>query len=219
VRRVADGEDTRGPDFAWHVARRVQEIRGEARANVLRAIGVALFYGVELAAAKGVKLGFLELAYDRPEATQQAITAVCGAWALMALAVLAALRQRFVPPWLKFATTLADVAFLTAVLTVSAGPRSPMTTGYFLLVGMAALRMSLPLVRVATAASVLGYLWLLGFAKWFAKSDLTIPRYHQVVFALALVFLGVVLGQVMRRARAVAEDYAQRRDNGRQGDA
>jgi hypothetical protein len=209
--------DRSGFDFAWHVARRLQEIRGEARANALRAVGVALFYGVELAAAKGVRLGALELTYQRTDTTQQAITAVCGAWALMALAVLAALRQRFVPRWLKFATTVGDVLFLTAVLTVSAGPRSPMTAGYFLLVGMAALRMSLPLVRTATAASTLGYLWLLGFAKWHAQVDLTIPRYHQVVFVLALVFLGVTLGQVVRRARAVAEDYARHREDDRQG--
>jgi len=38
----------------------------------------------------------------------------------------------------------------------------------------------------------------------------TVPRYHQAVFLAALVILGVMLGQAIRRARKVAEEYAER---------
>ena len=41
-----------------------------------------------------------------------------------------------------------------------------------------------------------------------------VPRYHQLMFLLALVLTGVVLGQVIRRVRWMAQDYAERLASG-----
>jgi len=201
--------DAPASDFSWHVCARLAEIDGEARANLLRGLGIALFYGLELAAFHGVSLGPLALSHPRSSEQHGAISLLAGAWALMSVAVTVLLRRRFVPPALKFATTAGDLVFLTAILAVSDGPRSPLTVAYLLVIALAALRMSLPLVRVATAASGACWLVLLGVSR--ANGTNSIPRYAQVVFLLAIVFLGVMLGQAVRRARRVAEEYAERR--------
>lgn len=96
---------------------------------------------------------------------------------------------------------------LTCVLCVSNGPRSPLVVAYFLIVALAALRFSLPLVRLATTGSMLGYLAVLGHAKWFAVRDLRVPRYHEVMFLLALALTGITIGQVLRAVRSMAVDY------------
>ena len=99
---------------------------------------------------------------------------------------------------------------LTGILTVADGPRSPLVVGYFLLIVLSTLRFNLPLVRVATVGSMAGYLFLLGYAKWFTDRDLRLPRYHQIIFLLALALSGIVLGQVIRRVHGLAKEYAGR---------
>ena len=42
------------------------------------------------------------------------------------------------------------------------------------------------------------------------RQDQTVPRYHQLIFVLALVLAGVVLGQIVRRVRTLADSYARR---------
>jgi len=55
-------------------------------------------------------------------------------------------------------------------------------------------------------------LWLLGYVKWWANParGLRIERYQQLILLLALALTGVVLGQIVRRVRRLAEDYAAR---------
>jgi len=111
---------------------------------------------------------------------------------------------------------MVDALFLSGVLCISSGPRSPLVVGYFLIVALSALRFSLPLVRVATVAALLGYVGVLGSAKWPAAFglatdvDYTVPRVHQLIVLTGLALTGIVVGQVIRRVRRLAEDYAQR---------
>ena len=44
-----------------------------------------------------------------------------------------------------------------------------------------------------------------------------VPRYHEVIFLLAVVLTGVILGQLLRRVRRLAEHYAQRVEQTRGG--
>jgi hypothetical protein len=104
---------------------------------------------------------------------------------------------------------------LTSILTLADGPKSPLVIGYFLVIVLASLRFSLHLIWFATAGAIGGYLFLLGFARWgsipgWEKPDVTVPRYYQIIFVLGLVLTGVVLGQVIRRVRRLADDYARR---------
>ncbi len=93
---------------------------------------------------------------------------------------------------------------------------------YFLVIVLAALRFNLQLIWFTTGGAIAGYLFLLGFARWgsipgWPRGDVTVPRYAQVIFLLALVLTGVVLGQVIRRVRHLADSYARRIEETRGG--
>jgi hypothetical protein len=201
----------------WFIVGRWQEYEGEGRANLLRIIGIVLFYGVELVNYYGLNLGFLQMPQITNGSVHLAITILAVAWAVVAVGILVCRVFHFFPSSLKFLSTVCDILLLTCVLTVTDGPRSPMIIAYFVILALAALRFNLPLIWFATAGSAAGYLFLLGYARWFAEVDLRVPRYHQIVFLLGLVLTGVVLGQIIRRVRQLAEDYAKRVNGFREG--
>jgi hypothetical protein len=201
-------------DFRWFIVERWREYDGESRANLLRVVAIAGFYLVELANYQGIRLGDFQMpkVVDRP--FHVAVTAVAVAWTMMALAVQLCLARRIFPSFLKFVSTGGDLLLTTCVLIVSNGPKSPLIVGYFLILAVSALRFSLPLIWFATAGAMLAYLAVLGHAKWFAPEQM-VPRYHEVMFVLALGLTGITLGQVLRRVRGMAEEYAARCDPGR----
>ena len=196
-------------DRQWFIVGRWQEYEGEARANLLRIIGIAAFYVVELANYHEVNLGFIKMEGVEKQ-FHQSVTALAVAWTLMALVILYCLSHRIFPAVLKYVSTGCDIVFLTAILMIADGPRSPLVVGYFLVIALAALRFNLPLIRVATAGSMAGYVVLLGYARWFTERDIRVPRYHQLIMLLALLLTGIVLGQVIRRVRGLAREYADR---------
>jgi len=201
----------------WFIVGRWEEFEGEGRANLLRSIGIAAFYLVELVNYFGLNLGFLQMPQVVNSSFHWAVTALAVVWALVAVAVLLCRKLRIFPASLKFISTGCDLLLLTAVLTISDGPRSPLILGYFVILALAVLRFNLPLIWLATAGSVAGYLFLLGYARWFTERDIRVPRYHQLLFLVAVVLTGVVLGQVIRRVRRLAEDYARRIEDTRGG--
>src|SRR5213083_1338709 len=86
----------------WFIVGRRQEFEGEGRANLLRLIGVAVFYAVELVNYYGVDLSFIQMprVVDRP--FHLAITLLTVAWAMLCLSVLICRTQRIFPYWLKY---------------------------------------------------------------------------------------------------------------------
>src|SRR5204862_2200923 len=94
--RTADG--ARG-DLSWHIVGRWQEYEGEARANLLRVIGIAAFYAIELVNYHGLSLGFLELPRQADVTPQfhRAVTALCVAWVALALGVHLCLTRQVFP--------------------------------------------------------------------------------------------------------------------------
>jgi hypothetical protein len=60
--------DTPSADRQWFIVGRWEEYEGEGRANLLRAVGLAAFYTVELLNYHGLSLGFLQMpkVVDRP---------------------------------------------------------------------------------------------------------------------------------------------------------
>jgi hypothetical protein len=206
----------------WFIVGRWEEFEGEGRANLLRLIGVTAFYTVELVNYHGLNLGFLQMPRVVDRSFHLAVTMLAVAWSMLCLSVLYCRSQRIFPFWLKFITTGCDLVLLTTVLALADGPRSPLVVAYFLIIALAALRFSLRLIWFSTSGAVAGYLFLLGFARWgsvpgWVKADMTVPRYYQVVFLLALVLTGVVLGQVIRRVRRLADNYARRIEETRGG--
>ena len=211
--------DGHGGDGLWFIVSRRQEYDGEWRANFVRIVGIALFYGIELINYHGLNLGFLEIPREESvdRALHEALTALAVAWTTFAILIHLCLRSKLVPPLLKHLTTGLDVVFLTSVLIVADGPRSPMIAAYFLLIPLASLRFSLPLVRFATAGTIAGYLFLCGYARWFTERDIRVPRYHQMIMIVGLFLTGVLLGQAVRSASRMACEYAERREAERSG--
>jgi len=203
-------------DRQWYIVGRWQEYEGESRANLLRIAGIGAFYLVELANYYGLPLPWFEMPaiVDRP--FHQAVTGLAMVWTVVALVIHMCLQHRVFPALLKYVSTACDLALLTAILMVADGPRSPLVIGYFLVIALSTLRFSLPLVRFAAAGSMAGYLLLLGYARWGTTRDLRVPRYEQIIFLLGLALSGIVLGQVLRRLREVADDYAARVRSGKE---
>lgn len=203
-------------ESAWYVICRWRQYVAEQRVNVLRICTIALFYLVHLlryqAGAGTSWLGFLQeggaggISFQR----HLAITVVVAGWVLWSLTVHVLLLDRVFPQRLPLVSICLDCAFLTAVLVCSSGAASPLVCGYFLIVMMAGLRLNLAWVRAAAGCSLAGYLILLGCSRWpmgmlLADPLPVIPRYHQIVVGLAIVFSGVIVGQIVRHVRQLAE--------------
>jgi hypothetical protein len=193
-------------DRQWFIVGRWQEYEGEARANLLRIIAVGSFYVVQLIHFYG---------FAKAEASQlpfqQRATAVAVAWTMVALAILLCLRLRIFPGVLKYISSACDIVLLTALASLGSGPASPLVLGYGLIIAMAALRFSLGLVWFTTVASMLGYLSLVGLVDktWFDPQHAVAPV-TQLVTLLSLALTGIVIGQVVRRVRLLAAEYADR---------
>lgn len=200
-------------DRKWYIVGRWQEYEGEERANLLRLGGIAAFYGIELANYHGLQLGFLNIpkGEDMTREFHTAVTSLAVAWTMVGLGVFLCLRRQVFPALLKFVSTGCDLVLLTSILLLADGPRSPLVTGYFLIVALATLRFNLSLVRFAALGAMFGYLVLLGHDKWFRipKPATLVPRYHQLIVLLALGLTGIMLGQVIRRVQRVAREYAR----------
>jgi hypothetical protein len=202
-------------DVPWVTVRRWQEYEGEGRANLLRVIGIAAFYAIELVNHYGLQLGFLELPKVEgvDERFHLAVTALAVAWTMLGLGVYFCLRNRIFPASLKFLSTGGDLFLLTAILAMADGPRSPLVAAYFLVIALSGLRFNLVLVRCATLGAMAGYLYLLGLARWFTQRDIGVPRYHQLIVLLALGLTGIVVGQIVHKVHGMARDYAERTRN------
>jgi hypothetical protein len=214
----------------WYIAQRWQAYEAELRANLLRIIAIGAFYLVHLWTYFGLRgwlpnYGFLQVA-ESGEITRKfhiLVTLIAVAWAMLALGILLALQHRIFPRWLPYFSTGCDIVMLTSIVMLGGMARSPLVVGYFLILIVATLRLSLPLIWFATWASAAGYLCVLACAKWPEQSalseslgqvaaDVRVPRYHQLTMLLAIGLAGVMLGQIARRFRKVTENTAQSGD-------
>src|SRR5438270_6527977 len=93
---------------------------GEVRVNLVRLGALLAFYAYHLVD--------IYLSRDDPSYTpayRASVTALALAWAGVIVLVHARLRQGRLPPTLPHMITLADAALVTALVTVSGGPKSP----------------------------------------------------------------------------------------------
>ncbi len=195
--------------LSWHVTSRLEELSGEERANVLRVLGVAVFYAIEVLNHHGLTI--FGLAIPRVEGVDSGFhamaTALAAAWITVAAMVFVALRNRIFPPALKYFTTGADLFLLTSVLTLADGPRSPMLVSYFLVVALSGLRASVRLVWFATAGAVVGYLVLVADATR-RRPELVVPPHFAITTVAALILCGLVIAQIVAAMRRAAARYS-----------
>jgi len=190
----------------WFITGRWQAFDGEANANLVRIVAVGLFYIVELIRFYGLP----SARADQLPFHRQA-TAIAVAWTLISLAILLLLRLRVFPAGLRYVSTGCDLVLLTTLAALTGGPFSPLVAAYFVVIALAALRFSAPLVWITALASICGYWLLVGLVdkKWF-DADHAVPVTTQLITALSLALTGVILGQVVLRTEAMAHEYSAR---------
>jgi hypothetical protein len=194
----------------WEDTQRLEGWAGETRLNLIRLLAIAVFYGRHVIEA-------MTAAPDSPVrgVYHIRVTCICILWAALAIMLHAKLRQRWMPPGLKYFTTGFDAAMITLLCVLAGGPKAPLLMLYFPLIATAPMRVSLRLVYFATSCAILGYLivlaiyawYVIGFKKYYSTPELRIPRSQEAFFILALAVSGVMAGQVVRQMRRIAGRY------------
>lgn len=198
---------------AWFVAQRWQSLDGEYRANYLRIASLVSFYVIHLLQHYR-PLGIFESQIPTDRFFHVALTLIVATWLLMSLAIDFCLRHRRFPTATPFLTTGIDVALLTSILCLGGGQQSPLVFAYALILVLSAIRFNLRLVQATTAAVIFGYLILMVLGRWpdafTGKQIGVVPRYAQCITLLTLGITGVMLGQMVRRVKIMAEHFASR---------
>ena len=191
---------------SWHIASRWQEFEGEMRSAVLRAILVVVFYTIQL-----VHHLSLDIVSDVDRIFHRQVTMAAIAWLFLSMSILIALRGSFMPPLLKYIATGVDISLVTLLAWLSHGPSSPLVLAVFVVLAIAALRFRLGLIWFATLASMVSYMLLVGSvdASWF-DSVHTTPILTQAITICSLASTGIVLGQLVRTPRRMADAFLER---------
>lgn len=197
----------------WYITSRLGDYEGETRANLLRLIAICALYVVHL-------LNIYGFAENSKELTgfHQQVSLVATFGLMLAAITSLALTRQFFPATIKYLTTFGDLALITMAASIRygasdqiEGPNSPLVLAYFIAIAMTSLRLSLGLVWFATLGSMACYLALVGMvdSKWFDANHAVAPV-RQLFTLLCLGSVGVVIGQGVRRTRAIAEDFLKR---------
>lgn len=197
---------TSSADRHWFIVGRWQEFAGEGRANLLRMIALAVFYGLQL-----LQFHLFSTRSESDQRFHQAATTLAAVGVFVSLAVHLSLRQQFFPALLKYVSTAADIVLITGVALLGNGAHSPLRLAYFVVIALAALRFNLPLVWWASLGTMAGYLTLVGATDktWF-DGEHAVPLIEQLVTLASLALTGVVIGQVIRSIRTAADFFCER---------
>jgi hypothetical protein len=191
---------------SWFIASRWQELDGEMRSALLRGIAVILFYSVQL-----VNFVLNESTQEADRIYHRQITLAAMAWLCLSLGVFVMLRGFYFPTLLKYVTTTFDIAIIGILALLGHGASSPLVNTLFVVIVLAGLRFSLGLVWYTTILTMVVYMILVGASDslWFDSTHTT-PVLTQAVVLLSLGTCGVVVGQIVRSARRMAEEYQTR---------
>jgi len=190
----------------WYIVNRWLEYDGESRANLLRMIAIGGFYLVQL-----VQYYWLEKQAAAAVPFHQRATALAVAGTMVALGITLCLRRQIFPAALKYVSVTCDIVLVTALVWLAGGPLSPSTRAFFLVIALSALRFDLGLIWYTTLGCLIAYEGLVGSAdeKWFDKKH-AVPVVDNLLMLLSLGLTGIILGQVIRRVRQAAGEFASR---------
>lgn len=185
-------------DPAWHAAQRLEGLAGEVRVNLIRLAAILAFYGHHL-----VNVFLIDDDPTRKGNYHMVVTSLVLAWALTVLIVHFCLLRRWLPAGLKYVVTVWDILLITTLLMIGGNGRTMLAVLYFLVIVAAPLRLSLPLVWVATLGTMAGYAFFLGYIRWQLQLPIEqrLSRPQQIVFLLALGAAGLLAGQFVRQGR------------------
>jgi hypothetical protein len=189
--------------LSWSDAQRLEGWAGEVRVNLIRLVALVAFYGHHLV---NVFLWRDESAAGRYHVAATALTLL---WGVEVTALYFCLSRRWVPPALKYVATAVDLILVTALLVLGGDARSMLGALYFAVIAASALRLSLPLVYVATLGAMAGELFFFGYVKYGLQlpPEQRLARPQQVILLLALGAAGLLAGQTVRQARRLVAGY------------
>ena len=185
---------------------RMESWAGECRVNVIRLLAILILYGQHLANFYWFRDGGID------DSFHVRVTILVLSWSVVVAAVYFVLRRGWAHPSLKFLITVWDAVIVSGLVMLSGQPRSVFVMLYLLVIASAVLRLSLPLVYVATASAAIGYLatlahyaWVtIGSEKYYAEAAIRIPRSEQFIVLLVFLIAGFLAGQAVRQSRRVA---------------
>jgi hypothetical protein len=185
-------------DPAWSASQRLEGLAGEVRVNLIRLFALVAFYGHHLVNVFLIR--------DDPSSQgvyHAVVTCLVLAWASAVLVIHYCLMRRWIPAALKYVVTIWDILLITTLLMIGGDGRSMLAVLYFLVIVAAPLRLSLPLVWIATLGTMAGYAFFLGYVRWQLKLPLEqrTSRPQQIAFLLALGAAGLLAGQLVRQCR------------------
>jgi hypothetical protein len=191
---------------SWHIASRWQEFEGEMRSAVLRVILVVMFYTIQL-----VHHSTLEVVGGAEQLFHRQVTLAAVAWLFLSMSILIALRGGFMPPLLKYIVTAIDLGLVAWLASLGQGPNSPLVLALFVVVAIAALRFRIGLVWFATLGAMVAYMILVGSVdtSWFDSNHMT-PLLKQAISLCSIASTGIVLGQLVRTPRRMANAFVER---------
>ncbi len=193
---------------SWHIASRWQEFEGEMRSAVLRSLLVVAFYAIQV-----IHYVTLEAVGDADRIFHRQVTFAAIAWLFLSMSVLIALRGGFMPSSLKYIATGIDLGLVTLLAWLSRGPNSPLVMAMFLVLAIASIRFRVGLIWFATLGAMTCYMLLVGSVDvaWFDSNHNT-PVLTQAITLCSLASTGIVLGQIVRTPRRMADAFLERAD-------
>lgn len=199
-------------DARWEDSQRLEAWAGELRVNLLRSLGLIVFYTYHLINVYLIADGTITPRY------QFQVSILFFLWSVLAIGLYRTLLQRYAPSWLKFLVVALDLAFVTLLcLFHPHGPHSPLMLLYFVVLASAPLRLSLHLVYTASLGALAGaglvlLHWIYvnkGSEAYLANRDsIQVTPQTAIIFCLCLLTCGFFLGQIVRQMRRLLEGYA-----------
>ena len=177
----------------WFVFQRITEITAAKRINVIRAIAVAVFFGIEV---------FRFINSQQADADYENIyrsARICGIWILLVGAIAAALYRRTYPNVIKYLTAICDTVLLTSVARIGQDAESTLVVIYFVIIACSFLTFSILLIRFSTAICVAAYLLLVYETTSYWEGSFPYVEVFRMV--AGLIVMGLIGGQLYRSCR------------------
>ena len=178
----------------WFVFQRITEISAAKRINVIRAIAVAVFFGIEI---------FRFINSEKVDADYTNIyrsARICGIWLLLVGAIFVGLNRRTFPSIIKYLTTICDTVLLTSVARIGQDAESTLVVIYFVIIACSFLTYSILLIRFSTAICLLAYFWLVYETTSYWEG--VFPYIEVARMVAGLICMGLIGGQLYRSSRA-----------------
>jgi len=115
------------------------------------------------------------------------------------------LRRHYLPRSSPYIMVSVDLLWITWLLFLADGPKSPLVGIYFLIIALTGMRLNPRVSFYSGIAAVVGYLSVLEFVKTKAPQFM-IPRFQETIVMLSLLSMGIIMAHLGSRVLALFEE-------------